>query len=244
MGCTSFQGFGLSIGTVVAGAVMLSAASIANAALVTYDDFSVDGAPDPARWDQLGSDGTLSVSGGVLTISGGPNGIGVQSDPTNPNGSFQNARVRFTLSDFNANEGFRLFGLADSVAPSSAAPNAILLRSDTSGNQNNFYVYIDSTASSPVSVATSPLVSSTGGDDFFDFVYTPTLVEIYANGALVYSTTDANVIPDIPLGAQAFAYGPGTLRVDSVEYEVVPEPASLALLGLPAAGLLLRRRRA
>jgi len=93
-----------------------------------------------------------------------------------------------------------------------------------------------------------------GGYDIVDFLYTVgsatfdvmhingVLVQVEGGGAVpVYNSVTTEGVDGFVFSAIDARYNPAFMFIDDISFSIVPEPATLALLGL--GGLLLRRRK-
>ncbi len=208
-----------------------------------YVDDSFNGSSlDAQIWN---SSGTVNVgppetaAGSVLINANGGSFSYINSIATVSPDAGQTVILQgFGLSSvpFSDGLGFGLYNLDNS--------NFIMINELTTG-----FLRMDIKANDGVVLSSSEF-SSGGFQGDLSLSWSSSQVVVTLNSSVVFdSTVDGPVgggswvLPTVPLSATAFSYvNSNTITLESVRLEVVPEPSTVAMLGLAGLGMLLFRR--
>lgn len=194
-------------------------AGAARAQFVFEENF--DG--DLSEWVVLDASTAPTVSGGLAAFDGAD---AIRSVDSFALGSI--VRVDYTVLGGPG----AIIGTNSNTGGGHAGDDAAYARNDS-----NIALRADG---NPAGTYTTNPTFGTTAPGYFEFALGDTIT-IVQNGTTLLSTARPAGF-DESQRIEFVVYGGGSMTIDRVT--VVPEPASLALLGLPAAGLLLRRRRA
>jgi hypothetical protein len=232
-----------------AGLVAIAACAVslpADAALITNGDFEA-GLTAWTIADQIGSDGTFQIQTGTLSplnldaVPAPPQGVKAAMTDSGAGGShvlyqdfMVNASVPSTFLSFDLFVGNR--------ADMFATPSTLDWATATLNQQAR--VDIVSAAADPFSIVAGDIVGN-----FFQTALGDTLVA----GAYVTYTIDITALLNAHVGeslrlrfAEVDNLAPFQFGIDSVSIgagATIPEPGTLALLGIAATGLAWRRRK-
>lgn len=202
----------------------------AQAQFVVYEDFEGDSAIDPAKFVSVAGGPMPTVSGGTATFPAGTTTF-VRSTASYPLGS----TIRYEFTSISSADNF-VFGTTSQT-------NDAIYNSDDSTyvrDDGGLGVYTDGT---PASGGSDQPSAGPVTIDFFFGTDTITITETSSSGPRTLFSGPTPAGFDEVQRAEMGVYGNGTFVLDRILVNQVPEPASLAILGLPAMALLMRRRR-
>jgi len=159
----------------------------------------------------------LNMGGGSFTMNGGTtviNGSGNVGDNFGSNGTFNFDGGSFTAGNYGANAGTIGVRTVNFGAGSGSV--------DFTGDFEAFRTTIDWVAGSGMSLTIAGALSNSGAATTFE--------DLYTGGQLLYEGSNANPFGD-------------NFQVTGSTLSLIPEPSSVALLGLAGLAVCLRRRR-
>jgi PEP-CTERM motif len=211
----------------------IALASPARAAFTVYDDFTTpaSGTVDSSLWSTVTTGGVLPAqSGGIVNADSiSSSAVVMRSAQLFTYGSF-----RFTMTSYTGSFG-HAFGIDSQTDDTTfSSKNAIYLRDD-----GGSIIYIGGVGQN------ATLLSAYQPSSFpvdYTFVWNSNLIQIYRATSVIYQTTDTSLIPTGPMRFEINAYNNSKYSFDQVAYQAVPEPTSLALLGMGIFGALRGRK--
>jgi hypothetical protein len=225
-------------------AVMAGTEVSADTVIVFDDDFTGNSGGTPAGWTVFIDNGAVVESGSVVSITGGT------EDPTlltssatiNPQGVETTLRLEI---DSLTDPGAVLSGLLDSswgggMFMVGLVNGEIQVVAAGAGSGSDAFAYASSWTSGPA------VIEVTIDSDSFRITSD---IDSYDSGDQLYATAlpDANfALTDLTSSTMPMMYAfDGTTEIDRITVTTsdVPEPATMAILGIGGFGALLRRRR-
>lgn len=214
----------------------LSAVAQAKAGTIVYYSFDTNTYVGPAgtylattnTWQHMATLGsslsTLTVGPGILNSGTVVAGTALNENATTaPLSTFSSS---LSSTGWTNNQAYYQFTL-DATAASGVVVSYALNRSGTGPSTNDFQYSTD------------------GGSSFTDFASfaSPAAFNVYTNDltAVTAINGDSTVVFRIyGLGATS---GAGTMRIDNLTIDAVPEPSTVLLVGMGVLGMLALRRR-
>ncbi len=229
-------------------ACILGSAFFAQATTIT-DDFSTAGDPLPGNWFQYSSTGTNFVSNGsyasIKQAKGDPNAVAWNTGLETISGGGTN----FDLSvDVSVHSGGRLTGVAFNVQN---ATNYYFVGIVIGGSAYRFYEVVDGTGTQLFAGNASVVFSDRNKTNYTINVTSDTegsydfFITEKGQSTVLNSITNYTVSGTALSGGYAGLYTHGNsseFRYDNFSLETIPEPATLGMVGLAAAGIIMMRR--
>jgi hypothetical protein len=251
--------FSVVLGLIAACLLVVGAPSAARAGVLLHDDFNGTAGAFPTAtvgtWDSSPvvatatySEGKLDGSGDVVlrpSGNGGDDGLAASSDGASPTG----LGLQLTVQVKNAASTQNLyFGLGDN------SDHLMILRHYL-GTTWRFDVYNGGGFGNSSFYDTGVLLTDPAGNTDAQWViqWTSTHIVVLLNGSQVLDTATATPVitgagggdPSGPLWPVALNNGNDNINatLDAIDFQTIPEPASVSLLGAAGLILLSRRRR-
>ncbi len=183
-----------------------------------------------------GSFGTGSYSGGNPTATGNA----VLASGGNPNGCWQETMTPTTGSDFYAGQ-VELMTVSGNTDPN---PSDYVLSFDAYGSQAGNIQFTVQTWPGNYFGGSGPVINATVNDQL---TAADTWQTFSVNLGTITGASPTGATRQLAFQLNSWLWnGPGntdTLTIDNIVLTNIPEPASLALMGLGMAGLMMIRRR-
>ncbi len=183
-----------------------------------------------------GAFGTSSYSGGAPTATGNA----VIPSGGNPNGAWQETMTTTTWSDYYAGQ-LQLMTVSGNTDPN---PSDYVLSFDAYGSQAGNIQFTVQTWPGNYFGGSGPVINATVNDQL---TAADTWQTFSVNLGTITGASPTGATRQLAFQLNSWLWnGPGntdTLTIDNIVLTNIPEPASLALMGLGMAGLMMIRRR-